>query len=194
MPKKLTEVYISIDVEADGPIPGPHSMLSIGAAAFTEKGDLLGTFHATLDNLPGAVGDPDTMTWWAKYPDAWKAAREGTRPPPDVMKEFVEWVEAKPGTPVCVAFPVGFDFMFAYWYMRQFVGRSPFSFSSIDGKTYAMAMMRKPYRRSGKSNMPRRWFDKSAKHTHVAVDDAIEQGRLFMNMLRENLAAEKAHT
>lgn len=28
------EIYFSIDVETDGPIPGPHSMLSLGAAAF----------------------------------------------------------------------------------------------------------------------------------------------------------------
>src|SRR5690554_3471329 len=34
------EVYFSIDVEADGPIPGPYSMLSFGACVFgwKEKG------------------------------------------------------------------------------------------------------------------------------------------------------------
>ena len=31
----LPEIYVSIDVEADGPIPGDHSMLSLGAAAFS---------------------------------------------------------------------------------------------------------------------------------------------------------------
>jgi hypothetical protein len=34
--------------------------------------------------------------------------------------------------------------------------------------------------------MPRAWFD-DVPHTHVALDDAIEQGRMFCNMLRENL-------
>jgi hypothetical protein len=33
--------------------------------------------------------------------------------------------------------------------------------------------------------MPRRWFD-DVPHTHVALDDAIEQGTLFCNMLAEN--------
>jgi hypothetical protein len=28
------EIYISTDIEADGPIPGPNSMLSFGSAAF----------------------------------------------------------------------------------------------------------------------------------------------------------------
>jgi hypothetical protein len=33
--------------------------------------------------------------------------------------------------------------------------------------------------------MPRRWFE-AARHTHVALDDAIEQGLLFCNMLAES--------
>ena len=33
--------------------------------------------------------------------------------------------------------------------------------------------------------MPKRWFDE-APHTHNALDDAVEQGRLFCNMLQEN--------
>jgi hypothetical protein len=36
-----------------------------------------------------------------------------------------------------------------------------------------------------KRNMPRSWFD-DCPHTHVALDDAIEQGRMFCNMLTEN--------
>lgn len=32
--------------------------------------------------------------------------------------------------------------------------------------------------------MPKHWFD-SLPHTHRALDDAIEQGALFCNMLAE---------
>ena len=28
------EIYVSTDIEADGPIPGPHSMLSFASAAY----------------------------------------------------------------------------------------------------------------------------------------------------------------
>lgn len=34
--------------------------------------------------------------------------------------------------------------------------------------------------------MPKRWFGR-LPHTHRALDDAIEQGVLFCNMLTENL-------
>jgi hypothetical protein len=85
-----------------------------------------------------------------------------------------------------VAYPLAFDFMFVYWYLMRYVGRSPFSHSGLDIKTYAMAMLRRPYRQSVKRNMPRRWFDEMP-HTHVALDDALGQGALFCNMLAENL-------
>jgi hypothetical protein len=28
----MTEIYVSTDIEADGPIPGPHSMLSFASS------------------------------------------------------------------------------------------------------------------------------------------------------------------
>ena len=49
-----------------------------------------------------------------------------------------------------------------------------------------MAVLKKDYRKSTKSGMPKHWFDQHP-HTHVALDDAIEQGALFCNMLAENL-------
>jgi hypothetical protein len=48
-----------------------------------------------------------------------------------------------------------------------------------------MAVLKKDYRESTKRNMPKHWFDK-LPHNHVALDDAIEQGALFCNMLKEN--------
>jgi hypothetical protein len=108
--------------------------------------------------------------------------------PESALGRFVEWTEGLPGKPVFVAYPAGFDFLFMYWYMIRFVGRSPFSFSALDIKSYAMACLNLPYRESVKRNMPKAWFPDRA-HTHVALDDAIEQGELFINMLRANRAA-----
>ena len=76
--------------------------------------------------------------------------------------------------------------MFVYWYLIQYAGESPFSFSCVDIKTYAMSLMKSPYRKSTKKHMPKSWIPE-APHTHNAEEDALEQGKLFMNMLRENL-------
>lgn len=181
----MGEIYVSTDVETDGPIPGPYSMLSFGSAAYLPDKKLLGTFSANLTVLPDATQHPDTMRWWKDHPEAWDACRKDARDPSEAMPEYVRWVRDLPGKPVFVAYPAGFDFLFIYWYLIRFAGESPFSFSALDIKTYAMAILGGEYRRATKRNMPKRWFDK-LPHTHVALDDAIGQGALFCNMLAEN--------
>lgn len=181
----MSEIYVSTDIESDGPIPGPHSMLSFGSAAFAPDGAMLGTFEANLETLPGASGHPDTMAWWATQPEAWAECRRDPRDPAEALPDYVRWVEALPGKPVFVAYPAGFDFLFMYWYMIRFAGKSPFSHSALDMKTLAMALMGCGYRDATKRNMPRRWFG-PRRHTHKALDDAIEQGELFCKMLAES--------
>ena len=183
----MTEIYVSTDVETDGPIPGPHSMLSFGSAAYRADKTLVSTFSANLETLPGASGAPETMQWWAGQPEAWNVCRRELHSPVEAMKRYLKWLKNLPGKPVFVAYPAAFDFMFVYWYLIHFTGESPFSHSALDIKTYAMAMLKRGYRDSVKQNMPPRWFDKNLPHTHCALDDAIEQGALFCNMLAENL-------
>lgn len=180
----MAEVYVSTDVEADGPIPGPHSMLSFASAAFSADKTLLGTYSANLVTLPGACGDAKTMEWWRGQPEAWAACRTDVRAPEKVMPEYIAWVKSLPGKPVFVAYPAAYDFLFVYWYLIRFAGESPFSHSALDIKTYAMAVLGTEYRESVKKNIPRKWFDK-LPHTHVALDDALGQGALFCNMLAE---------
>ena len=102
------------------------------------------------------------------------------------MGAYVTWLDALPGKPVFVAYPAGFDFLFVYWYLMRFGGRSPFSHSALDVKTYAAALLKCRFHDATKRNMPRRWFGET-RHTHVALDDALEQGVLFMNMRKEHL-------
>lgn len=182
----MAEVYVSTDVETDGPIPGPHSMLSFASAAFLPDKTLVGTFEANLTLLPGATGDEKTMSWWQTQPEAWAACRTNPRDPAAVMPEYVSWVKSLPGKPVFVAYPAGFDFLFVYWYLIRFAGESPFSHSALDIKSYAMAVLGTGYRESVKRNMPKAWFE-DLPHTHVALDDAKGQGVLFCNMLADRL-------
>lgn len=179
------EIYVSTDVEADGPIPGPHSMLSFGSAAYLADKTLVSTFSANLETLPSATPHPETMAFWAKNQDAWNATRTDCQPPQKVMPEYVRWLKGLPGKPVFVGYPAAYDFMFVYWYLIRFAGESPFSHSALDIKTFAMALMKTNYRDATKRNMPKHWFDQ-LPHTHVALDDAVEQGALFCNMLRNS--------
>jgi hypothetical protein len=182
----MVEIYVSTDVETDGPIPGPNSMLSFASAAYQADKTLVDTFTANLVLLPSASGEPGTLEWWRQHPEAWAATRTDLETPEAAMRRYVAWIHTLPGRPVFVGYPAGFDFLFVYWYLIRFVGESPFSFSALDIKTYAMALLGCGYRDAVKRNMPKRWFDPH-KHTHVALDDAIEQGALFCNMLAERV-------
>lgn len=181
----MSEIYISTDIEADGPIPGVHSMLSFGSAAYRADKTLVGTFTANLETLPEATPHPRTMEWWKTQPKAWQACRTNLQEPEKAMRNYVAWLKSLSGRPVFVGYPAAYDFMFVYWYLIRFTGESPFSHSALDIKTFAMALLKKDYRDSTKRQMPKKWFDR-LPHSHQALADATEQGALFCNMLAEN--------
>ena len=178
------EIYISTDIEADGPIPGPNSMLSFASAAYRADKTLVGTFTRNLTTLPAAAPDPKTEAWWKSQPEAWATCRKDLCEPRAAMNDYVAWLGELPGRPVFVGYPASYDFLFVYWYLMRFAGESPFSHAALDIKTFAMSLLGTRYRDATKRNMPKRWFDE-LPHTHVALDDALGQGALFCNMLRE---------
>ncbi len=52
----MLEIYVSTDVETDGPVAGKHSILSIGSAAFTadkEFVDVLCQPGTIAERVPG---------------------------------------------------------------------------------------------------------------------------------------------
>jgi hypothetical protein len=182
----MAEIYVSTDIETDGPVPGLNSMFSFGSAAYLADKTLLQTFSANLETLPEASGNPETMAWWQTQPEAWEACRKNLQAPSIVMPQYVSWLKGLPGRPVFVGYPAAFDFMFITYYLYRFAGESPFSYLALDIKSYAMALLGKEFYEVTKDKMPLYWFD-DLPYTHVALDDAISQGALFCNMLAENL-------
>lgn len=183
------EIFVSTDVEADGPIPGPNSMLSLASAAFTADGALVGTWEANLLPLEGAQADRETLEWFqSKQAAAYAATQVNRRDAAEAMRDYLAWIKALPGKPVFVGYPASYDFMFVHWYLTRFTGERPFSHAALDIKSYAMAMLKKDsFRSVVKGSFPKRWIPDDMPHTHVALDDAKEQGMIFIKMLRENL-------
>jgi len=187
------EVYLSIDVEADGPIPGPYSMLSLGIAAFSLEKVLLATFTRNLEPLPGASQHPRVMAWWNSTPDlraAYARTREDVQPIRESMLACDAWVKSLRafGRPCAVGAPAAYDFgAWLYWYLAYTVGDVPeLGFAALDLKSFAFGRIpRSRYRSLGKSTYPADWIDPAVPHTHVALDDAIEQGAILINAIRE---------
>ena len=184
----MQEVYVSVDVEFDGPIPGRNSMLSIGAAAYVLPGtEPIATFEVNLirGGFPGAVEDPSTMKWWETQPEAWDAHRKNTKSPKEAMQAFADFLGALPGTPVFVAYPCGADFTFVYWYFHYFLGHCPFGYSGIDIESLVMVLKKQPIMSLKQEDFPKHWFRADLPHTHIALDDAKEQGYLFVMLMQD---------
>ncbi len=163
-------------------------MMSFGCAAFTIDKELVGTFSRNLFPLKDAVKDPEVTQFWDRNPVAWQAATTDQVDPEQAMIELDKWVakiRIETGLkPIYVGFPASFDFMWMNWYLNYFVRSEPFGFSAFDMKSYAAAFLKKDFSRSTKRNFPKRWFD-NLPHTHLAMDDALEQGAMAINMIRE---------
>ncbi|MAD32374.1 MAG: exonuclease [Planctomycetes bacterium] len=179
------EIFVSTDIEADGPIPGPHSMLSLASVAMRADKIVVDEFSVNLKPLPGAAPHPRTMLWWEGHKAALAKARENPEDPAAAIPRYAQWVSKLPGRVVMVGQPAAFDFMWVYWYLQRFTGGSVFGHSALDIKSYAMAMLKRPYRDCVLDALPEEWRD-DLPYTHVALDDAREQGAMFCNMLRRN--------
>jgi len=183
------EFYISVDVETDGPIPSVNSMLGIGAVAFDTHEKLLSRFAVNLLPLENAVQNPATMLWWERHLIAWSYLQKNCVPADKAMADFHHWImtisKQEDAKPVCVCYPSGFDFTFIYWYLMRFTEHSPFGFQCIDLKTLAYAALGKSFKDVSKRNMPLKWSLGNRKHSHIAVEDAEEQGYLFFAIRNE---------
>lgn len=130
----LVPHFFSADVETDGPIPGPYSMLSFAlvvAGVFDGR-----TLQRAIANSPSFYAElcpisesfePEAMA--VNGLDRTRLLREG-RAPGSVMLEATRRIEenANGGTPVLVAYPLSFDWTWLYWCCVQFANkRSPFN-------------------------------------------------------------------
>lgn len=198
------ELYFSCDIEADGPIPGPYSMVSIGMSicgVSTEDGDK-NTIFKFID--PGTqqtfydIIQPISEQWDEKTLAVSGLSREflendGAHPM-DVMNRLGAWVRKQAANysakPIFVAYPLSFDWMFSHWYFENFSAKGdPFHFSNaVDMKTMYMTQSKKFLTRSTKRQMPEA-IKPNRRHTHHALDDALGQGELFQNLMARTLAA-----
>lgn len=183
------EIILSLDIEADGRVPGISSMLSFGLAAFDINKNFLGTFERNLDLLPNSKPHPDTQEFWDDNKEAYRISRLNTVNPYNAMLDCNKWInqiKSTFGKVVTVAgYPATFDYMWFNWYMYAFLNQNQMGFGAFDAKSYSAAVQRQTFRTTTKRNMPRQWFD-DFPHTHVALDDAISQGAMIINMIRDN--------
>ena len=179
------DVYFSVDVETDGPIPGEFSMLSF---AMVHAGRFDGARFeppASDDAFFTADLKPISERFEQGALDVNGLDREALKAtgldPSVAMASAAAWIErqASGATPVLVAYPLSFDWTFLYWYFVRFGGVSPFKHSRcFDLKTAIAVRGRRPIAASGHDRLPEALRSKRP-HTHNALDDAREQADIL---------------
>ncbi|PXX41496.1 exonuclease [Undibacterium pigrum] len=179
--KELPEIFIAVDVEADGPIPGPYSMISLGMAV---AGHPELSFYSEIkpiseefDPAALAVSGLDRDHLIRNAPDAAQAIRAA-----------YDWVNSlrKIGRPVFLAAPAVWDGMFVHWYFMRYVGASPFGStgSGVDLRSYWMGLTGCEWVESRKGKIKYALNLEGLPHTHHAGEDAMELAQVFAAVLK----------
>lgn len=176
----LREVYVSVDVETAGPNPGLYSLLSIGACLVAEPER---TFYLELQPVNSNI-EKEAL---AVHGLSLENLRVTGVPPADAMAQFEAWLAreiAPPVRPLFVAFNAPFDWMFVNDYFHRFLGRNPFGHNAIDIKAYYMGLSGSSWADTNLDKLLARYTG-SAKLTHNALDDAMDQAAIFRTLLEE---------
>ena len=185
MTKIGQEVFISIDVETAGPIPGEFSMLSIGACLVADPDIAFACeIQPTSENADPAALEVSGLSL--------ERLRETGLSPAVAMERFKDWIDAVSdgGTPVFVGFNAPFDWSFVNYYFHRFTGENPFGFTALDIKALWMGV-------SGCS-----WADTRSSRIaevlrpelhgdHDALHDAQYQAELFRLILAARGARDR---
>ena len=188
------ELYVCVDVEPDGHVPGLSSIVSLGACAAAlrdDDGEVLAldaeaaTFYAVLRPISHTYVEKALRVTGF---DRAELERDG-RPPEEALPEFAAWIDARAAEhdalPVLAAYPIGFVWSFTQHYLHAFAGRSPFGQSAhYDMKTAYAALTRTAVRDAIKRRMPSALLGPKDSKTHHALQDALGHVDLLVGLLR----------
>lgn len=172
-----SEVFISVDVETSGPIPGEYSLLSIGACVV---GDSETHFYREITPTTDKFV-PEALA--VSKLDLGNLKQSGTQPT-DAMAEFKGWIElsVRGGTPVFVGFNAPFDWSFVAYYFHRYLGENPFGFSALDIKAFFMGATGCSWADTRSSRIAK-FLHIDSELSHNALEDALAQAVLFEKVL-----------
>lgn len=173
------ELFISVDIEASGPVPGTYSMLALGACVV---GNVAAQFYVELRPINEA-SVPGAMAIVGKTLEEF---RKTGREPKEAIREFGAWIRqvANDGKAVFVGFNATFDWSFVNWYFDTYRVENPFGIGGLDIKAFYMGMSGCAWEETRSSRLPAKYRNEGT-HSHNALSDAIEQAGIFERIGRD---------
>ena len=184
------EVFVMVDAETSGPVPGLYSMLSFGAVVVgkhTSPG-IRSWYSNLIQPLSTALVEDEAMK--VNGLDIEECKRDGMAPV-DMMHSFRNWVDSV--APPLLARPVmcsmgTFDCGWLNWYFHYCHIPIPYGwYNTLDVKSFWMGLKGGRWGQTSRQSI----FKDPAyadiplkfKHNHTALDDAIHQAEIMHRML-----------
>ena len=173
------EIFISVDIEASGPIPGKYSLLSIGACLVsdTDVNFSCELKPTTSEFIPAAL-EITGLTL--------EELKDRGLQPREAMLAFNQWIDQVTplnDIPVFVGLNAPFDWSFVNYYFHVYLGENPFGFSALDIKALFMGRLETSWSESKSSHMTK-ILDVPMTANHNALKDAIFQANLFSAIIK----------
>lgn len=163
-------MFISVDVEADGPCPGLFSMLSLGAVVVDGKFDR--TFYTTFAPIS------DRYQFEALQVNGFTRDQcLHFNDPEDAMLSFFAWLQQinpKEERLFFVSDNPAFDWQFVNYYFWDYVGANPFGYSATNLGSLYKGMVKDMFKNFKHL--------RKTKHTHNALDDAMGNAEALWHM------------
>lgn len=192
------KLFLSFDVETDGPTPIVNNLLSIGIVGITMNGEIIFEYEANIEPLETHIQDIKCMeTFWLKpeQKNSWDYLKINRRNYIDVfeelglkLKELDSMYELK-----FVAHPACFDWMFlkCYYELAKTNSHNEKSFFEIGYKCECSSTLWNYYKHTNKLNSNQAnelfkvlgVFDENSNH--MALSDAKVQGRFYVGLLKK---------
>ena len=193
--KDKSILYLSIDVETDGPTPMLNNLLSIGIAGITIDQEILYTFEANVLPLPNHNPDKNTMeNFWlkSKQRKAWNYLLTNQRHYVNVFEQLsCELKElSNKHDLIFIANPACFDWMFLKCYYEQAkINSDNQNFYDIGFKCVCISTLTNYFKKLHKFNpglcsgINKNIRDNTDGILHTALYDATVQGLFYCNLL-----------
>lgn len=163
--------FFVVDVEADGPVPGPDMYSMVCFGAIVVESSLSKTFYGETKPISD-LWNPSAL----KISGFSREEHLKFKDPYEVMYNFNIWIESvnRSGRPIFISDNLAFDWQWINYYFHKFLNKNPFGYSGRRiGDIYA----------GMQGSVYTKWKHlRETKHTHNPVDDAKGNAEVILQM------------
>lgn len=197
-PDRLQKVYMTINVESDGPDPALNNMLELSCVLHFENGTVIDELNIKFIPLPNRKPDSFTMlNFWNVNPEAWDWVNTDSIDVDTGMSQFVEFFEkySKLYSIRFVGDPASRDFV---WLQEYYTNYAMFSTIKLFPYCRCLTTMRKSYQKMLNLTDDESWILKNkmqngneiqlvpSTRSHIGIERARKQAREFC-LLRQKM-------